>query len=87
MLHLLTAATGTSNSAAMTLTGLPAGYAPGTGSVRLVPCFVINAGLTIIGMASVSVNGVITFYTSSGGGFSATGTKGLPAGWTVIYYT
>lgn len=87
ILHILEDAIGVSNSTTMTLSGIPAGFAPGSGLVRVVTCAVINAGVPLIGLASIAPNGVITFRLSGDSPFAGTGSKGLPAGWTVVYYT
>jgi hypothetical protein len=78
---------GTSNTTAMTMTGLPAVCTP-TGAVR-VPTTIIDAGNENQGMAVIAAAGTtITFYTDanlSATGFTNSGGKGLGGGWTITY--
>lgn len=76
---------GTSNSAAMTMTGLPSACQPANAS--FVPSVVYDNTGSEMGAANVS-GGVITFYMGSplnASGFTASGTKGLNPGWTITY--
>ena len=80
--------TGTSNTTAMTMTGLPAAIRPTT--AVFVPCLVFDNGATQPdGCADISASGsTITFYTDdplSAGGFTGSGTKGLERGWSIEY--
>lgn len=83
------AITGTSNATAMTMTGLPSACIPQTGAA-LVSCIMEdNGNASIGGWAQVqSGTGVIVFGTginNNQSGFTNSGTKGLPAGWTITY--
>lgn len=92
------ALTGTSNSSAMTMTGMAATLFPA--STRSAPCGNMRsdasagASVQVSGMASVSAAGVITFSigTTSGGklissaaSWDSSSTKGLDVGWSLIY--
>lgn len=77
--------TGTSNSTAMTLTNIPTALQPSAAS--FCPCIVTDDGNSLMGGAYIS-GSTITFYvdaTLSATGFTNTGTKGLPSGWTITY--
>lgn len=78
---------GNSNTTSMTMTGLPSQVTPPTiGTV--VPCFIQDNGATLLGWATINTSGVITFLLGtnpSSTGFTASGTKGLPSGWTITY--
>ena len=81
---------GTSNSQSMTMTGLPAEIHPN--NAKVASNIVVDTGQTQPGLASVSAAGVITFQVYNDGagqigGFINSGTKGLPAGWTITYST
>lgn len=82
------ASTITSNSTAMTMTGLPAVVTPGTGA-GTVACVLRDNGAAIGGWAQVNAGtGTITFGTginNNQSGFTNSGTKGLAAGWTITY--
>lgn len=86
-LYLSAALTGISNSTGLTLTGMPVGIKPG--NAQVVGSFNMeDNGATIGGTASVSTAGVVTFGSGINGnvsGFTATGTKGLQAGWSITY--
>lgn len=78
--------TGTSNSNSMTLTGLPATLWPKFTTQAL--CFaLIDNGVLVAGTASVSAAGVVSFLIVANPpvAFTAAGTKGLSAGWTLVY--
>lgn len=79
---------GTSNSTAMTMTGLPAAVIPPTLGVS-VPCLLTDNGITKGGWATINTAGVITFgigFDNNTTGFTAGGTKGTSsAGFSVIY--
>lgn len=79
--------TGTSNTTAMTATGAPAAIFPTTAHLGF-PC-VMEDNTTVsggAGRADVGTNGVVTFYTNlAAGGFTNSGTKGLPTGMTITY--
>jgi hypothetical protein len=75
---------GTSNSTSMTMTGLPSALQPvGT---QIVPCSLEDNSANVLGAATVSAGGTITFsrsvvsgtaVTLSATGFTASATKGL----------
>ncbi len=78
---------GTSNSNAMTMTGLPTAIKPPALSVsRSVPCIVTDNGAAAMGTASIS-NSQITFSVGYGVAttFTSSGTKGLPQGSSFTY--
>jgi hypothetical protein len=72
--------TGTSNSTAMTLTGLPAALYPPT-TVFVAGFLVHDNSANAAGSAAVSGAGTITFLNT----FTGSGTKGLKAGWSLEY--
>lgn len=88
--------TGTSNSIAMTMTGLPAAITPAN-QRNVTGINVINAGAAYMAEAVISNGGVITFNLveafagspslvgSNTNVFNNTGTKGLNAGWLITY--
>lgn len=81
------AITGTSNATSMTMTGAPAAVRPSI-AAKLVPVLLTDNGATVIGSASVATSGTITFGMGAGfsaTGFTNTGTKAVPAGWTLCY--
>ena len=85
---LQAAITGTSNSTSLTMTGLPSQCIPQTGAA-LIACMLQDNGASLGGWAAInSGTGTITFgtgFNNNQSGFTAAGTKGLPAGWTVTY--
>jgi hypothetical protein len=86
-LYLAATSTGTSNSTAMTMTGLPAACQP---SVAVwVLCTVHDNSVSNVGAAQIAAAGsTITFYTDanlSSTGFTAANNKGLEAGWQIEY--
>jgi hypothetical protein len=77
-----------SNSTAMTLTGaMPLAFRPG--ATRVVPSVGMrDNGVEIGGVASIDAAGLITFgagINNNPAGFTAAGSKGLQAGWSVMY--
>lgn len=80
---------GTSNSVLMVLSGGPAVITPS--AARIVPCTSMrNNGATVMGHALAFGNVSFRLSTVSGalivpGDFTAAGTKGLEAGWTISY--
>lgn len=84
---------GTSNTTAMTMTGLPASLTPA--AVRNVPCTqMFNSGVATWAEAVIASNSIITFLgvtltsslvQSAAALLANTGTKGLQAGWTLTY--
>lgn len=91
------AITGTSNSTGMTLPSLPAAIQPAHAKNVMVAGLEDNGTAVFIGAASIAANGsVVTFFMGgvaaapgqvfgNSSGFTATGTKGLAAGWTMTY--
>jgi hypothetical protein len=79
---------GTSNATSMTMTGLPNAVTPQSGA-STIPCVLEDNGASIFGWAQVnSGTGTITFGAGAGNnqsGFTASGTKGLNAGWCITY--
>lgn len=79
------AITGTSNSTAFTINNLPAVSQPAKPTI--LPCILEDNGAVIGGWASIS-GSTITFGTginNNASGFTNSGFKGLPAGWTLTY--
>lgn len=82
--------TGTSNTTAMTMTGLPAIVQPT--NAKVARCFnITDTGNIACGQASVAA-GTITFLLDAVSGtyiltktFTAAGFKGLTAGWMIVY--
>lgn len=84
-LRAASAISGTSNATSLTMTGLPAACQPA--STALTTCVATDNGTSVVASASVS-GSTITFATDapfSASGWTNTGTKGLPAGWTISY--
>jgi len=81
------AITGTSNATGLTITGLPYTVFPQT--ALLVPCFVTDNAVQVSASCNfASGSGTITVGMGAGfsaTGFTNTGTKGLPAGFTLSY--
>jgi hypothetical protein len=77
----------TSNTTAMTMTGLPAACTP-TAAVRVL-CEVHENTTSQLGLATIAASGTtITFSTDlpfSSTGFTNSGEKGLSAGWQIEY--
>lgn len=86
-LYVSAAITGTSNTTALTMTGLPAAVQPAVAA--WVPCTLYDNAVHSIGAASIAASGsLITFYVDaalSSTGFTNSGTKGLIAGWQIEY--
>ena len=78
------AVTGTSNTTACTITGLPAAIIPAT-THTMVPCVTEDNGGTIISACDVS--SVLTLRNGTGLSlvFTGSGTKGLPFAITITY--
>jgi hypothetical protein len=79
--------TGTSNTTAMTMTGLPAAVSP-TATIY-VPCLTYDNGASSLGSATIAAAATtITFETDaalSATGFTNSGSKGLIGGWSITY--
>jgi hypothetical protein len=85
-LSLQAAITGTSNTTAATLTGMPVVLAPGSNNQSAL-CRVTDNGTTVVGIARVTAaTGVITLFpTAAGGSFTGSGTKGVqPCNFTYL---
>lgn len=82
---------GTSNSTAMTITGMPAAIRPARTQIVQFPGVGDNSLLIGDGeqiLAQIGTDGVITFLINgSATGFTASGTKGTGAGGTITYLT
>jgi hypothetical protein len=78
--------TATSNAATMTITGTNA-PSSGASSGCSVACFVEDNGTIQLGSGVQPNGGNLTFGkgSSASGGFTSSGTKGLPANWTITY--
>lgn len=87
LLYVTNNISGTSNTTAMTMTGLPAAVVPSTAAAVLIP--LIDAGNTVQGYASIGAAGTtITFGTDdpiSTTGFTGSGAKGVPGGFQMVY--
>lgn len=85
---ILTAAfTGVSDSPAMNMTGLPVNLRPALGG-KFCTCMLIDNGIQVGGWADVTASTQINFgigFNNNQSGFTPTGTKGLAAGWQVVY--
>lgn len=86
ILRAASAILGTSNTTSMSMTGVPAGLLAGSG-VFEVPTYVRDNGNAVIGLASVTTTQIIFSAGSPAGNFTAAGSKGLGAGWTMVYGT
>lgn len=84
---------GVSNTTAMTMTGMPAVARPYS-VPRIIPCLLVNSSGAYMGSVSIATSGVMTFSmvviaatlaTLSTTGFTASGNKGVDAGWTLTY--
>lgn len=81
----LPAQTGTSNSTALTITGLPAAARPTV--AQTVLCLTTDNGTATISVATIGTNGTITFGLTVANlttGYTASGTKAIPAQ-TLVY--
>lgn len=82
---------GTSNSTSMTMTGIPEGFRPRPSTSidreRTCLCFVRDNGSVTVARATIKQTGVITFETgvSGAGAFTNSGSKGIPAGWFIVF--
>lgn len=86
-LYLAAGIAGTSNTTAMTMTGLPAACTP-SAAVETV-CSVVENDTSQLGRATIAASGTtITFATDlpfSATGFTGGGGKGLSSGWQIEY--
>ena len=77
----------TSTSTALTLPSLPAAVQPG--NTVVIPCIVVNNGIGNHESGQVTISGsTMTFAMGSplsSTGFTASGVKGLPIGWSITY--
>ena len=78
---------GTSNTTAMTMTGLPAACTPSIAATILVQ--VVDAGTSLVGLAQITASSTtITFFVAQpfdSSGFTGSGAKGVTGGWTMTY--
>lgn len=74
------ALTGTSNSTAMSITGIPAGYRPSSGASVFGFVYVFDNGVARGAQATLNTSGVMSFGLGidGAGAFTGSGTKGLP---------
>lgn len=78
--------TATSNTTAMTITGQPAAIRPVTARPNWFANVQDNSAAGFAGRVDIGTDGVLTFYTTSTGtGFTASGTKGISGGITLTY--
>lgn len=69
---------GTSNSTVCTITGVPSSYWPTTNAQTVFIRIVNSAGATNLGLYKITNAGVVTIFgDAGGGGWTASGTKGL----------
>lgn len=82
-----TTISGTSNTTAMTMTGLPAACSPSIAAT--VPVQVVDNGGSYIGLGQITASSTtITFFIDqpfTNSGFTGSGTKGVTGGWTMSY--
>ena len=86
-LRVPSAISGTSDATGFTMTGIPAIVNPGNANFAVPGVFTDN-GINVHGWAFNGVEGTIAFRTEapiSAAGWTSSGTKGLPADWTIIY--
>lgn len=79
---------GTSNTTAMTMTGLPASLRMGgaASSSVVVPCVLIDNGTEGLGWATIASNDTVTFgFATRTGAFTNSGNKGLDVGFCITY--
>lgn len=81
------AITGTSNTTAMSLTGIPAAITPKFTTLAVCHGLIDNGSAALGGVASISNTGAATFKLAANppAVFTNVGTKGLDAGWTMSY--
>jgi hypothetical protein len=92
MLYVTANILGTSNATTMSLTGLPSACQPATGTFGSSINMENGSASEIVGGFSTvsSHGGTVNFYTITGSqlvgtGFTASGSKGLAAGWLIVY--
>ncbi len=85
-LRAASAILGTSNDTSMTMTGVPVGLLAGSGTFR-VPTTVVDNLLNLVGSATLTTSAIIFSAGNPLGNFTNSGTKGLSAGWTMVYAT
>lgn len=78
------AITGTSNTTAMTMTGLGSGLAPIGINGRLLSIVKDNS-VDVLGIALLTSSSINFGVGAVGGVFTGSGTKGIPAGWELTY--
>lgn len=80
------AITGTSNANSFTFTGLPAAIQPT--AQRNCTCLLEDNTLITGGWGMANASGTVTFgltFANTAAGFTASGVKGLPLGWQLVY--
>lgn len=78
--------TGTSNTNAMSITGMPLALRPANPITQL--CRVIDNGTQQLGTVQVTTAGTVTFglgAVSDFSGFTSSGTKGIFGSWAIVY--
>lgn len=74
---------GTSNTTAATITGMPAELRPARTQIALIR--IVEASAAAVGLAQVATSGTVTLFSNpGGGGFTASGTKGV-SGCSITY--
>ena len=90
MLSVQTGVTGTSNATTFTITGLPAAIQSGSFTALVPPFLATDASGTTLADATITA-GTITFRKWSSvtalstSGWTNSGLKGLPPGWTIFF--
>lgn len=79
------ALTGTSNTTACTITGLPAAITPATTHTGLVGITQDNSATPVVSRLDITSGGVITLYSGQSTTFTNANVKGLPAGATLTW--
>lgn len=81
------ALTGTSNANSMSLSGIPVAIRPKFTTLAVCHGLIDNGSSALGGVASISAGGIATFNLAANppAAFTAAGTKGLAAGWTMSY--
>lgn len=95
LMHIPVAITGTSNTTAMTLSGIPPQYMPPNNATVFAPTLVLDNGIAKGAWAAIDfavppgTTGSIAYGLGfdNAGGFTAAGTKGLAAGTITIWTT
>ena len=76
----------TSNATTMTITNIPSQLRPNSQAINFVCVVVRDNGTDQFGIMAISPTGTATFgLGASSGGFTASGSKGLPGNWTATF--